>query len=46
VVNEIKPNLQTRFELFAEFVDKFGFVFEVTNLKKISNEQLLKHGHD
>jgi hypothetical protein len=28
IKNEIKSNLQTRFESFAEFVDKYGFVFE------------------
>jgi hypothetical protein len=34
MVNEIKSNLQTRFESFAEFVDKSGFVFKVSNMKK------------
>jgi hypothetical protein len=34
MVSDIKSNLHTRFESFAEFVDKFGFVFEVWNLKK------------
>jgi DNA-binding transcriptional regulator WhiA len=34
IANQIKSNIQTQFESFAEFVDKFGFVFEVLNLKK------------
>jgi hypothetical protein len=33
MVDQIKSNLQTRFESFAEFVDKFDSVFEVLNLK-------------
>jgi hypothetical protein len=46
MVNEIKSNSQTKFESFAEFVDKFGFVFEMSNLKKMSKEELLKHCQD
>jgi hypothetical protein len=33
-INEIKSNLQTLFKSFAKFVDKFSFIFEVSNLKK------------
>jgi hypothetical protein len=29
MVNEIKSNLQTRYESFAELIDKSGFVLEV-----------------
>jgi hypothetical protein len=44
MVNEMKSNLHTRFESFAESVDKFGFVAEVSKLKKeISKEELSKH---
>jgi hypothetical protein len=31
--NEIKTNVQTRFEILTESVDNFGFVFEVSNIK-------------
>jgi hypothetical protein len=34
IINEIKSDLQTRFESFTESVDKFDFVFEVSNLKR------------
>jgi hypothetical protein len=34
MVNEIKSNSQTQFESFAEYTDKFDFVFEVSNIKK------------
>jgi hypothetical protein len=43
MVNEMRSNFQTRFELFAECVDKFGFVLEVSDLKKMLKEELLKH---
>jgi hypothetical protein len=46
MANKITSNLQTRFESFAEFFDKFGFVFEVSNLRKMSKEELLKHCQD
>jgi hypothetical protein len=33
MINEIKTNLQSRFESLLEFTDKFGSLFEVSNLK-------------
>jgi hypothetical protein len=44
MVYEIKSNLQIWFESFAKFVDKFVFVFEVSDLKK--SKELLKHCQD
>jgi hypothetical protein len=46
MINKIKSNLQTQFESFAEFIDKFGFVCEVSNLKKKPKDELLKHCKD
>jgi hypothetical protein len=43
VVNKIKLNLQTRFETFVEFVNTYSFVFEVSNLKQMSEGELRKH---
>jgi hypothetical protein len=33
----MKSNLQTWFDPFVKFVDKFGFVFEMSDLKKVKS---------
>jgi len=46
MVDGVIQDIDTRFTALTKYYNNFGFLYEINNLKSLSNDELLKHCND